>query len=287
MRVREKSTQTQRERRNNTRTTHRNTWVTPIQTKTRRNGDTCISRERRLSPGFTVSMCGHFGVPLERERLQCPSTPASLEVPLECDRCQEGLFCDQRELFVQCSIVDLELFMGKWRSRCASRRGLDAAKTLNQKLFEITHGNKTRRVATTTDVNVDVLLLTFEFVVKKGPFRFQLGLSGRQTKHPASVAYHLLRTPGQCPAASPAAVPPWPTQKRACWSELQSGGPETQEERVRERERYQANLPPYTRLTKSSMREVNLETTTFFAVVVQNLATQWIQSYPCKTKTSQ
>ena len=32
---------------------------------------------------------------------------------------------------------------------------------------------------------------------------------------------------------------------------------------------------------------MNLETITRYAIVVQDLATQWIQSYPCKTKTSQ
>ena len=36
-----------------------------------------------------------------------------------------------------------------------------------------------------------------------------------------------------------------------------------------------------------NMREVKLESNHRYAVVVQDLATQWIQSYPCKTKTSQ
>ena len=35
------------------------------------------------------------------------------------------------------------------------------------------------------------------------------------------------------------------------------------------------------------MKVANLETITRYAVVVQDLATQWIQAYPCKTKTSQ
>ena len=35
------------------------------------------------------------------------------------------------------------------------------------------------------------------------------------------------------------------------------------------------------------MKVVNLETITDMSVVVQDLATQWLQSYPCKTKTSQ
>ena len=35
------------------------------------------------------------------------------------------------------------------------------------------------------------------------------------------------------------------------------------------------------------MKIVNLETIIIYAIVVQDLATQWIQSYPCKTKTSQ
>ena len=43
--------------------------------KTRARGDTCTSRER-----------SHPRVPLERERLQGPSVPASLGVPLELDR---------------------------------------------------------------------------------------------------------------------------------------------------------------------------------------------------------
>ena len=34
-----------------------------------------------------------------------------------------------------------------------------------------------------------------------------------------------------------------------------------------------------------SMKKVNLETNRY-SVVVQDSATQWIQSYPCKTKTS-
>ena len=43
--------------------------------KTHARGDTCTSRER-----------SHPRVPLERERLQGPSMPASLEVPFEFDR---------------------------------------------------------------------------------------------------------------------------------------------------------------------------------------------------------
>ena len=39
-------------------------------------------------------------------------------------------------------------------------------------------------------------------------------------------------------------------------------------------------------ITKSSLVEVN-RSSHRYAVVVQDLATQWIQSYPCKTKTSQ
>ena len=35
------------------------------------------------------------------------------------------------------------------------------------------------------------------------------------------------------------------------------------------------------------MKVVNLENNHRYAVVVQDLATKWIQSYPCKTKTSQ
>ena len=38
---------------------------------------------------------------------------------------------------------------------------------------------------------------------------------------------------------------------------------------------------------KSSMRRVNHRNNHRYAVVVQDLATQWIQSYSCKTKTSQ
>ena len=34
------------------------------------------------------------------------------------------------------------------------------------------------------------------------------------------------------------------------------------------------------------MKDVNLETIIEDAVVVQDLATQWIQQYPCKTKIS-
>ena len=43
--------------------------------KTRARGDTCTSRER-----------SHSKVPLDRERLQGPSVPAALGVPLELDR---------------------------------------------------------------------------------------------------------------------------------------------------------------------------------------------------------
>ena len=41
-------------------------------------------------------------------------------------------------------------------------------------------------------------------------------------------------------------------------------------------------------MTKFSAKVVNSETINHrCAVVVQDVATQWIQSYPCKTKTSQ
>ena len=39
--------------------------------------------------------------------------------------------------FVQCLVVDIELFIGKRRSWCDSHHGLDTAKTLNQKLLEM------------------------------------------------------------------------------------------------------------------------------------------------------
>ena len=38
---------------------------------------------------------------------------------------------------------------------------------------------------------------------------------------------------------------------------------------------------------KYSVKVVNLETIIDMHIVVQDLATQWIQSYPCKTKTSE
>ena len=76
------------------------------QKKKRACGDTCTSRERR-----------HPRVPLERERLQGLSVPASLGVTLEFDRS----FIVWPEGPV---LRPTGVFMGKWRSGCDSRHGL-------------------------------------------------------------------------------------------------------------------------------------------------------------------
>ena len=41
------------------------------------------------------------------------------------------------------------------------------------------------------------------------------------------------------------------------------------------------------RMTKSLAKNVSLDNNHQYTVVVQDLATEWIQPYPCKTKTSQ